>query len=172
MKTFITTLLFLGLALSSYSQEKNEGPMEIKELPTVVIKRIGNDFSTYIPDQNPDINVRTLQEKFVAYDVGRNLEGNETYLVIMNHDKNSLVATYDEKGKLTRVVENYEKVKLPNDVIYSVYKTYPEWNIVNDKFLYTQVKGNVIKKQYDLKIQKGKEILKLKVHPDGTIMKP
>ncbi|MES2240534.1 MAG: hypothetical protein V4497_09795 [Bacteroidota bacterium] len=172
MRKFIITLLFLGLTLPSFSQEKKEGTMDIKELPSVVIKRIGTDFSIYIPDKNPDINVRKLQEEFVAYDIGKNYEGEETYLVILNHDKNSLAATYNDKGKLIRVVENYENVKLPNEVIYSIYKSYPEWNIVNDKFLYTQVEGDVIKKQYDLKIQKGKEIMRLKVHPNGEIIKP
>jgi hypothetical protein len=145
--------------------------MKIDELPGVVIKRIGSDFSIYIPDNNPDQSVKAVEEKFIAYDLGKENEGYEEYLLIMEGKNGSLAATYDEKGKLTRVVEDFRNVKLPSQVIFSVYRTYPQWSIVNDRFLYTQEKGDVIKKQYNLKIKKGKETRKLVVRPNGEILK-
>jgi hypothetical protein len=89
----------------------------------------------------------------------------------METKNGSLSATYNDKGKLIRVVERYQNVRLPNEVIYSVYKTYPDWTIVNDKYLYTQEEGDILKKQYNLKIKKGKQILKLTVHSNGHIVK-
>ena len=174
MKTFIVILLFLGFAASSYSQkktEKEEGKMDIIYLPEIVIKKAGADFSVYVPDDNPDQNVRRLEEKFVAYDLGKDYEGNETYLLTMDVKNGSLAATYDEKGKLIRVVENYKNVVLPSEVIYSIYKNFPEWTIVNDKFLYTQTEGDIVKKQYNVKIKKNNDVRKLVVHPDGEIVK-
>ena len=76
-----------------------------------------------------------------------------------------------EKGKLIRVVENYNTVKLPSEVIYSIYKNFPDWIIVNDKFLYTQTAGDILKKQYNIKIKKNEDVRKLVVHPDGEIVK-
>ena len=170
MKSFIIIFLFLGITSSSYSQDETEkGKMKIEELPGVVIKRIGSDFSIYIPDNNPDQSVKAVEEKFIAYDLGKENEGYEEYLLIMEVKNGSLAATYDEKGKLTRVVEDFRNVKLPSQVIYSVYRTYPQWSIVNDRFLYTQEEGDVIKKQYNLKIKKGKETRKLVVRPNGEI---
>ncbi len=174
MKTFIVILLFLGFAASSYSQkktEKEEGKMDIIYLPEIVIKKAGADFSVYVPDNNPDPNVRRLEEKFVAYDLGKDYEGNENYLVTMDVKNGSLAATYDENGKLIRVVENYKNVVLPSEVIYSIYKNFPEWTIVNDKFLYTQTEGDIVKKQYNVKIKKNEDVRKLVVHPDGEIVK-
>lgn len=176
MKTFIVILLFLGFAASSYSQkkpetDKQEGKMDIINLPEIVIKKAGADFSVYVPDNNPDSNVRRLEEKFIAYDLGKDYEGNETYLVTMGIKNGSLAATYDENGKLIRVVENYKNVILPSDVIYSIYKNFPEWSIVNDKFLYSQNEGDILKKQYNVKIKKNEKIHKLVVHPDGEIVK-
>lgn len=170
MKSFIIIFLFLGITSSSYSQDE-KGKMKIEELPGVVIKRIGSDFSIYIPDNNPDQSVKAVEEKFIAYDLGKENEGYEEYLLIMEVKNGSLAATYDEKGKLTRVVEDFRNVKLPSEVIYSVYRTYPQWSIVNDRFLYTQEEGAVIKKQYNLKIKKGKETRKLVVRPNGEILK-
>ena len=176
MKTFIVILLILGFTTFSYSQkkpetDKQEGKMDIINLPEIVIKKAGSDFSVYVPDNNPDTDVRRLEEKFIAYDLGKDYEGNETYLVTMYIKNGSLAATYDENGKLTRVVENYKNVILPSDVIYSIYKKYPEWTIVNDKFLYTQNEGDILKKQYNIKIKKNDKIRKLVVRPDGEIVK-
>ncbi len=172
MKSFIIVLLFLGFATSSYSQkEKEEGSMEMVNLPEIVIKRAGADFSIYIPDRNPDNSVKRLEEKFVAYDLGKDHSGYEEYLLTMQVKKGTLAATYNEKGKLIRVVENYKNIILPSRVIYSIYKRFPDWKIVNDKFLYTQEEGDIIKKQYNIKIKKDKEVRRLTIRPNGEIVK-
>lgn len=177
MKSFIFTLLFLGLTISSYAQDKTmkqareEGLMKVEELPAVVIKRAGTDFSVYIPDNHPDKDVRRMQEKFIAYDIGTDYQGSENYLLLMETKDGSLAATYNGNGKLIRVVENYKNVRLPNEVIYSIYRTYPDWTIVNDKYLYTQEDGDILKKQYNLKIQKGKQTLRMTVRSNGDILK-
>lgn len=175
MKSYLLALLILGMVNISYSQDikedgSDEENIEIENLPAVVIKSAGKDFSVYLPDKNPDKDVRTLQNKFIAYKLGKDYEGYENYLVIMEMKDGSLVADYNENGKLINVVENYKNVKLPSTVIYSVYKTYPGWKITNDKFLYSQKNGDVTKKQYHLKIEKGKESRKVTVNPEGKIM--
>jgi hypothetical protein len=137
----------------------------------VIIKRVGTDFSVYIPDNNPDQKVKMVEEKFIAYDLGKDAEGYEEYLVVMEVKNGSLTATYNEKGKLVRVVEQFKNVVLPSEVIYSIYRTYPGWTIVNDSFLYTQEDGDIIKKQYNVKIKKDKETVKLLVRPNGEILK-
>lgn len=175
MKSFVIVLMFLGVITSSYSQDKkgsgmDDGSMKMEELPEVVIKSAGKDFSIYLPDNNPDIDVRRIQDKFIAYNLGKDYEGYDEYLVTMETSKGSLAATYNENGKLIRVVENYKNVKLPSEVIYSVYKTFPGWSIINDQFLYSQEDGDVTKKQYNLKIKKDNETRKLVIHPNGDIV--
>jgi hypothetical protein len=49
-----------------------------------------------------------LQDSFIAYDLGVNYEGYDTYLVYMEIKGGSFVATYNENGKLISVVENYK----------------------------------------------------------------
>ncbi|PWA08612.1 hypothetical protein [Flavobacterium laiguense] len=175
MKTFIIIMLFLGTHITSFSQNKvnggkDEGKMKSIDLPEVVIKSAGKDFSVYLPDKNPDPSVTQLQNEFITYNLGKDYEGFDNYLVILEGEKGVLTATYDEKGKLTGVVEKYSNVQLPAPVIYSIYKTYPGWQIVNDKFLYTQENGDITKKEYNLKIKKENEIIKLKVNPEGEII--
>jgi hypothetical protein len=170
MKALIV-ILFISIGLVSNAQETAKGKIKIEELPGVVIKRVGTDFSIYVPDNNPDQRVKIVEEKFIAYELGKDAEGYEEYLVVMDVKNGSLTATYNENGKLIRVVEEFKNVRLPGEVIYSVYRTYPGWAIVNDKFLYTQEEGDIIKKQYNIKIKKGKETMKLVVRPNGEILK-
>ncbi len=175
MKSIICLLVIVGFALTGYSQDKtyeSGESMSLKKLPEIVIKRAGNDFSVYLPEfENQDEKIKQLQESFIAYDLGKDYEGYENYLVTMKVKDGSLVATYNEKGKLTRVVEKYENVKLPTDVIYGVYKTYPGWKISNDKYLYSQEDGDIIKKQYNLRLTKDKETKKIVVNSKGEILK-
>lgn len=170
MKSLIIIIL-LSFSLTALAQVTEKGKIKIEELPGVVIKRVGTDFSVYVPDNNPDQRVKIVEEKFIAYDLGKDAEGAEEYLVVMEVKNGSLSATYNENGKLIRVVEEFKNVRLPSDVIYSIYRTYPGWTIVNDKFLYTQEEGDIIKKQYNVKIKKDKEIIKLVVRPNGEIIK-
>ena len=113
----VTPLCYSQTNLSNSSQAEE---LDLNELPEIVISKIGDDFSIYLPDKNPDLGVRNLQKYFVAYDLGKDYEGYDTYLVIMRNAKGTLTATYNDKGKLVRVVEKYENVRLPSDVIYSV----------------------------------------------------
>jgi hypothetical protein len=175
MKSLIIIALLLGANSTSFSQNKtngdtNGGTMKSVDLPEIVIKNAGKDFSYYLPDKNPDPSVTKLQSEFIAYNLGKDYEGFDNYLVILEGEKGVLSATYDANGKLTSVVEKYGNVQLPPPVIYSIYKAYPGWQIVNDKFLYTQEDGDVIKKEYNLKLKKDKEIIKLKVNPKGEIL--
>jgi hypothetical protein len=175
MKSLIIIALLLGMHVISYSQNKNntgndEGTMKAVDLPEIVIKNAGKDFSFYLPDKNPDPSVKQLQSEFVAYNLGKDYEGFENYLVILEGQKGILSATYDSNGKLTSVVEKYDNIQLPPAVIYSIYKAYPGWQIVNDKFLYTQENGDVTKKEYNLKLKKDKETIKIKVNPQGEII--
>ncbi|PZX92147.1 hypothetical protein DOS84_16515 [Flavobacterium aquariorum] len=175
MKAVLIIALVLGMHITSYSQDKiiegnDEGNMNTVDLPEIVIKNAGKDFSYYLPDKNPDITVNQLEKEFVAYDLGKDYEGYENYLVILSTGKGSLSATYDVNGKLTSVVEKYTDTMLPHPVIYSVYKAYPGWQIVNDKYLYTQENGDVTKKEYNLKLKKDNEVIKLKVNPKGEII--
>jgi hypothetical protein len=175
MKVLLMVFFFLGLGTLSYSQNGNSkdvknGSLKAEELPEVVIMRAGKDFSSYLPDRNPDVAVTSIQNEFIAYDLGENAEGYDTFLVILENSKGSLVATYNEKGKLMTVVEKYENVQLPPAVIYAVYKQFPGWNIVKDKFLYTQKQGDVQKKQYSIKLKKDNKIQTIMVHPTGEIV--
>jgi len=177
MRSIVKILAIFGFALASYAQEdttKTEDleSMDTRKLPEIVIKRAGDDFSVYLPEyESKDPKIKKLQDAFIAYDLGKDYEGYENYLVSMRIKDGSLVATYNEKGKLTRVVEKYDNVALPMNVIYGVYKQFPGWIIEKDKYLYAQEDGDVLRKEYNLKLKKNKETKRIVVNSKGEILK-
>lgn len=175
MKSIVLILVFFGFTTFGFSQAlADDGndvtTLKMEELPEVVIKNAGKDFSVYFPDKTSDPTVRQLQEKFIAYNLGKDYAGYDNYLVIMESKNGTLTATYNENGKLVHVIENYKDIKLPSAVIYAVYKNYPDWEIVNDKFTYSQVEGKVDKKEYTVKLKKDREVVKLSIKSDGEIV--
>lgn len=175
MKTIV--LIFLIVSSLSFSQNKNNlrdlnnDNLELRELPEIVLTKIGDDFSIYLPDKHPDANVTQMQDFFIAYDLGKDYEGYDTYLVIMKNDKGTLTAKYNHKGKLINVIEKYENITLPNEVLYAVTKTFPGWNIVNDRYLYAQSEGHINRKEYAIKIKKENKTKKLLLSSSGEILK-
>ncbi|SHI92996.1 hypothetical protein SAMN05444363_2148 [Flavobacterium terrae] len=170
MKLILSVIALVSFAFVSSAQSIQDEDFIADELPAVVIKNAGKDFSVYLPDRNPDTKVRQMQDKFVGYNIGKDYEGHDEYLVFFDAEEASLMATYNDTGKLVRVVEKYDNVKLPRSVIFSVYKSFPGWVIVKDKFLYTQADGDVLKKQYNLKIKKDRDVKRLVVNPNGEIV--
>lgn len=176
MKSIIITLLLISTINTAYSQEYKStevaiAALKMEELPSVVIKSAGKDFSVYLPDNNPDLTVRALENKFIGYSLGKDYDGYNTFLVIMECEKGTLAANYNENGKLIRVVENYKDLKLPKAVIYSVFKEYPGWEITNDKYIFAQEDGDITKKEYTLKLKKDNKTQKVVVKPNGEIKK-
>jgi hypothetical protein len=79
MKTLLLLYYFRFDHFFLFTSEDREGHegriMKVQDLPAVVIKSVGDDFSVYLPDMNADPKVRTLEDSFIAYDLGKNYEG-------------------------------------------------------------------------------------------------
>lgn len=171
MRTIITFALCVSLFTTSYSQDKKVNKeTKIEELPEVVIAS-KNDFAKYIPDNNPDAVVRNTQNAFLSYKLDNDYKDFDTYLVTLESEKGSLVATYNEKGTLMSVSEKYVNVELPRELIKTVYLAYPEWKVTQSKFVYAQEKGQILKKAYLLKLKKNNKTQNILVSSIGEFIK-
>lgn len=179
MKSIISLLVVLVLSTTTYGQEYEEvNTVDLKtnvkdiKLPAVVIKRIGEDFSIYVPEiESPDSKINFIQNEFIAYDLGKDAEGYDEYLVTLTIKDGSLVASYNEKGKLIKVVEKYKNVRMPNDIVKNILKQYPGWKILKDRYTYSQKEGKIIKKQYDVILEKDSKVQQVVYNSNGELMK-
>jgi hypothetical protein len=102
MKAYVNVLILFWIYYTNVLTRKEYWSHEY-----VSNQSIGMTFQyTCLIEMQP--KVRALQDSFIAYDLGVNYEGYDTYLVYMEIKGGSLSATYNENGKLISVVENYK----------------------------------------------------------------
>jgi len=166
-------LLIIGLGFPVFAQEKQSDDFyESHELPAVVLKKAGDEFSVYYPDNsNPDSRVLRLENKFISYKIDNDFQGNTEYLLLLEVEGGVLSATFNEKGKLVSVVEKFENARLPEKIRVKLASEYPEWNLIKDKFLYVQKMGEIKRKEYKIIMKKDNKIKRIVVDEDGTIIR-
>lgn len=74
MKLVFSIIALVGFTFMLNAQTIQEDEMRPDELPAVVIKNAGKDFSVYLPDRNPDAKDRQMQDKFVGYNICKDYE--------------------------------------------------------------------------------------------------
>ena len=177
MKSVISLLVAIAFAIPTFAQETSNvgefnGTSNDVKLPAVVIKKVGEDFSVYLPEiENQDKKINYIQNKFIAYNLGKDLEGYDTFLVFMDIEDASLVATYNEKGKLIKVVEKYDNVKLPKEIVSKVLLEYPNWSIIKDRYSYSQEDGDITRKDYEIILKKDNKVRKIVIAANGDFIK-
>jgi len=173
MKTVCVYLLVLGMIFPILAQENLYDELyESGELPAVVLKKAGEEFSVYYPDNsNPDSRVLALEKTFISYKLKAEEGKLESYLLLFELEDGFLSASFNEKGKLISVVEKFKNVRLPELVRKSLAKKFPEWSLVKDKFLYVQKNGTVKIKEYKIIMKKNNKIRRVVVNEDGVIIR-
>lgn len=176
MRTIITFSLCLSFFSAAYSQDqktadKKEETIKMKVLPEVLVSYTKN-VSKYIPDNNPDAVIRNTQNEFISYKVDNNeCQNFDEYLVTLENEKGSLVATYNQNGVLVRVKEKYANAELPREIMRFICMWYPEWTITKSKFEYSQQKGAIMKKTYHLKLKKENQTQNIQICLTDKIVK-
>lgn len=173
MRTVCMYLLVLGMIIPGLAQEKLFDELyESGELPAVVLKKAGEEFSVYYPDsKNPDSRVFQLQSSFISYDLEDKFEGQDSYLVLFEVEDGALAATFNEKGKLLSVVERYKNAKLPEKVRASLSEKFPDWRMIKDKFVYVQRNGEVKRKHYKVIMKKNNSLRRVTVNDQGELIR-
>jgi len=173
MKTVCMYLLVVGMMFPMLAQENLYDEFhESEELPTVVLKKAGEEFSVYYPDSsNPDSRVLELEKTFISYKLETEEDKLKSYLVLFELENGILSASFNENGKLISVVEKFDNVKLPELVRKSLAEKFPEWSLVKDKFLYVQKNGSVKIKEYKIIMKKENKIRRVVVNEDGVIIR-
>lgn len=166
-------LLVIGMIFPVLAQENLFDDLyESGDLPAVVLKKAGEEFSIYYPDnKNPDSRILKLEKTFISYKLKAEEGESEAYLLLFKLDDGFLSASFNEKGKLISVIEKFRNVKLPELVRKNLAEKFPEWSLVKDKYLYVQRNGSVRVKEYKVIIKKGNKIRRVILNEDGVIIR-
>lgn len=169
MKKLIFGLVILGLAFQTYAQE-----IKTENLSEVVIWATNYKYLSKTGIENASVPVTLLEQKVASYDIKTSEFYNDeydSYVVSFYIPEGKILAAYDKNGKIIRTAEKFTNVKLPDEVLTSVAKQYPNWVFEKDVYLvsYHDINGKITKK-YKITLGNGDKRIKVKVDAEGNIL--
>ncbi len=170
MKTVILWLLFMGMALPSYSQDVlYEAKLKKMDVPTVVIDAVERDYPGLTVDEYTAVPVEYVEDDvFLNKDLLKNRDY-ETYEVSFVGKGDNIDATYNKIGKRVSVTEHLKNVAPPMEVRETLAKTYPGWTIKEDSYKLTSYNGDAVRSRYRFELKKGDQTKRVYTDEHGNI---
>ena len=168
MKKFILSLLVIGLTSQVYSQIT-----KVEELSEVVVTAVNYKYLNQTDNKEAAVPVQMLQRKVAAYDVTTKdyyQDDYDYYTVEFYIPDGKIVAAYDPNGKILRTIEKFKDIKLPNAVTKALLDRFPNWTVASDVYRVTYSEQKGAKKVYQLKLENGDKIMKIKMNEDGEFL--
>lgn len=108
------------------------------ELEGVTVSPINLDYMYTVIDKNMPRSVQKLEQKAALFDVTELEIYNgqfEAYEVFFEQPNGSIIATYDEVGKIIQSYERFKDIALPLAIREYIYEKNPGWKIHKDIYV-------------------------------------
>lgn len=166
MKTLITSLAISSLSFFAFTQTIT--------LPETIISKT-YDYSNADKSKNRCANVKKLEQALLNFDHS-NIAAlydikSDIYEVTFKTPKGKIVASFNKNGKIIKTNEVYENIRLPLSILHSIAEKFPQYTVLEDKYL---VKYNFnslnLKQEYEITLKKDKTLIKLKTNAKGDFI--
>jgi hypothetical protein len=168
MKKVLLILFLLGIISPTFAQITE--PEELKEVNLVAVNY---KYLDAVTNEQVAIPVKKLSEHVASYDIKSSEiyhDDYDTYEVSFFIPEGSVLAAYDRDGKLIRTIERYKNAGIPDVVRKAVMKKYPNWSISKDVYLVNYHDERGSDKRYKLRLENGKEVIRIKTDERGNII--
>ncbi len=162
-------LLTIGLTIPMYAQiTKTEELSEVTVYATnyKYLQNVNSEEVASVP-------VEMLERKVAAFNVKDSeyyQDDYDFYEINFFIPEGTILAAYDKDGKLLHTAERFKNVNLPMAVKEAVLERFPNWMITKDIYLVNYKDGRGAKKTYKLKLENGKETLRVKLNEKGEFL--
>ncbi|MCK5402026.1 MAG: hypothetical protein KAJ28_10370 [Flavobacteriaceae bacterium] len=171
MKKVIIGLFVLGFTSLSYSQVKDE--VRQVELETISITNINKSYLDRVQDATMSVHVKLIENRASKCNITTSpkYDGRDKpFIAVFKSSKGSIVATYDNKGKILTTTERFKNIKLPDPVRISVFKNHPNWALLSVTYSVSYHFDKDVRKVYKVKIGNGNLKKNLKIDFSGDII--
>jgi len=168
MKRLLIGLLVFGFTTQFYAQVIDEGM-----LPEVIVRATNYKYLNSVDHTEAAVSVQFLQDVAAKYDIRSSEfyeDGDDSYRIYFYIPDGKIVAAYDRNGKILYTIEKFKNVALPNEVVESVAKKFPGWEIAKDVYKVDYDVKRGTKKQYKIVLENGKEKMRIKVDDKGVFL--
>jgi len=171
MKNLLIGLFIIGLTSLSYSQnlysEVEKGALEDNTRSSINI-----NYLTKVQNVKTSVNVKLFEDIVSRHDITTSLKFDrrvKPFKVKFITSNGSIIATYDQNGKILTSLEKFKNVDLPLHILKSISKEYPNASILSNTYLVSYKSNNDIIKRYTVKIKKDNVKKNLRIDSEGRI---
>lgn len=168
MKKLILMLFLIGVIGPNFAQITR--PEELKEVKLVAVNY---KYLDAVTKEEVAIPVKKMEQHVANYDIKSSEvyhDDYDTYEVTFFIPEGSVLAAYDRDGKLIRTIERYKNAGIPDVVRKAVNEKYPDWSISKEVYLVNYHDDDGAEKKYKLKLEKGKDVMRIKTDEKGNIL--
>ncbi|TNJ42444.1 hypothetical protein KFZ70_14820 [Tamlana fucoidanivorans] len=179
MKTIVLTLvavfmMFSGQSQIGHTQYAVLKTSDVEAFKTKTSSRALNaNYLDKVLDHSMAVHVSALENRVAFFDVTKSRGFKKSkahpFKVKFKTEKGYVEVFYDKDGTVIESKGRYKEVKLPRAVRISLFKTYEGFILLDSDYLVNYKNGSV-EKLYYVKIGKGSDIKKIKMHADGTFI--
>lgn len=169
MKNLLIGLLVIGFTSLTFAQQNGIASVELEE---VNISPLNLSYLNKVQDATTPLKARELENVASRYDI---TEADifdrqfEAYEVVFKEGTGSIIATYDQNGKILSSLERFKDVALPPLVRISAVQNFPGWTITQDNYLVSYYHDKDVSKIYKLKLRKDNKRKGVKMDIHGNI---
>lgn len=173
MKTLLIGLSILGLTNLAHAQNDTYvvNHVQLKEIEAT--PNINPIYFKAVHDKKASQQVELLETEVEHFDITKSPVFTNTfdnYSMLFQTTNGSILASYDEKGKLLNCVEKFENVLLPEKVLQTLQTDYPDWTLNKTTYRVNYYQGENVKKVYQVQIKNGEDKMNLKIDDQGLIL--
>ncbi len=165
MKTLCISLAAFLVSGFAFSQNMYRDPGTV-DLKLITVRPLNISYVHSVVDERMPETVTRLEHKAARYNITENpvYDGNfEAYEVIFSHENATIIATYDQKGKILQTSERFKNITLPAFIRNKIHAEHPGWTIHSDLYLVSYYCNSEVKKVCKIQLRKDGERKNLKI---------
>ncbi|MBT8280331.1 MAG: hypothetical protein KJO16_02055 [Muriicola sp.] len=154
------TLLILGVTALFCSfttaQQLYRAPSTV-DLKLITVRPLNISYVHSVVDERMPEAVTKLENKAARYNITENpiYDGNfEAYEVIFSQNNGTIIATYDQHGKIIQTSERFKDITLPAFIRNKIHSENPGWTIHSDLYLVSYFGNKEVKKVCKIQLRK------------------
>ncbi len=164
MKQTILTILGVWFVAIGFAQTNGKSVTELEE---VTIKPINLTYLNAVYDERMPAVVNELENRAARYDVTSSEVYNEdfeAYEVVFEKANSSIIATYDDRGRIMESLERFKDITLPKNIRDQISAQHPGWSIHKDVYLVSYYYDKGIEKSCKVQLRKAGKKKNIKIN--------
>jgi hypothetical protein len=172
MKKLFISLIALSLTTVGFSQsQKSNAESSEVVLEGVTVSPSNLTYLTSVSEASMPQHVQELENKAAHFDIKESDiydSDIDVYEVMFSQEDGTIIATYDQSGRILYSYERFKNVTLPFTLRNKIYRQYPGWVIHKDAYVVSYYRNGGVTKTCKVQLRKDGKRKNLKVDMDGN----